>query len=160
MKKLFTTRIGLVLRFLITMGLCTAPAFATEKAIHADDLNLDGFGEFKSITTPYQEEDEQDAEPLDLIVIDRSAYNVSLDVEVSHYLSNPVTTGNLVSGDYVGYIKDSSNTIVELWILNPDDRKEDVGGVGVNRQQSVSSPKPSSTSGSQEIRKEGGVWMN
>ncbi len=160
MKKLFTTRIGLVLRFLLTLSFCTAPAFAAEKAIHADDLNLDGFGEFKSITTPYLEEDEQDAEPLDLIVIDRSAYDVSLDVEVSHYLSYPVTTGNLVSGDYVGYIKDSSNTIVELWILNPDDRKENVGSVGVNRQQSVSSPKPSSASGSQKIRKEGDVWVN
>jgi len=132
---------------------------STSDELPFDQIVFDGQGTLDSVNPyviPDTAEGRKNFAASLLVIIDGTQQQFSPVVKLHHYLSQPVTEDDIKPGAYVGYKKDPSDMIAELWIKKPVPKKiEDLVLVPIKSLQ------PSKPQGSTNaVKNEGGVWKN
>ena len=120
------------------------------------DIVFDGKGKLDAINPAMllAEEDTKNLPNSLFVVIGGIQEKFSNDIKIYHYLSQTVTVDDLLPGMYVGFRKDPSDDIVELWIVEPESQV-------VESQSSQNQSAPDAVTGNAaSVKKVNGVWEN
>jgi hypothetical protein len=123
------------------------------------EIVFDGYGTLDAILNfsgPQVTQDDKVREMPVSVIIDGNQYELSTEVLFYHYLMHPVTINDLKADDYLGFKKDPSDKIIELWILKPDRQKIKEHDL----RNQTPEPPPEPPADLRKIRKEGDVWKN
>jgi hypothetical protein len=101
----------------------------------------------------------QTSEELPSLIIEGNEHHLSNELQMFHYLGQPVTVDKLKAGDLIGFLKDPADMIREIWILKPDLEKTKK----YESYKPVLPPAPEQSPAPEtgkRPRNENGIWRN
>ena len=175
MKQILRQRVKVVFLVLVATGICFAVTLPSDaKADHkpsiqtvctspdmvqdSSEIVFDGYGTLGvilNLSAPQSARDTGGTAAPVSVIIDGDQYELSKEVVICRDLLQEATINDLNPNSYVGFKKDPSGKISELWMLKSEKKKM--------KERDLQKTAPSVAvppADSQKIKNEGGIWKN